>query len=238
MSVELLGAGGSDGLATADVSREGLFLHSRDPKPLRQLLRLRIDPGDGSEPIVGHGMVVRVVESGSSPLGDESPGMGIEFYGFGGEPLRRWQELITRLESSGALELGVRCSKPPPAGLQPLVCDAAHRLPGRENVLLLLSISNVEQLYEFHEHRLPAGEAFVETQVRLLPGAQVDLRLTHPLSRAVYDFKGTVTAFEEGDRPGLTINFLAGPETRKETFATFIEEGLPVEELTLELVED
>ena len=225
-------------MTTVDVSRTGLFLHTLDPKPLRYLLRLRMELADGGEPIVGHGMVVRVVSKTEAEATGAEPGMGIEFFGFGGAPKARWEAMLKRLSVSPGQGEGRRRSQTPPP-LQPIRCEAAHKLPGRENVLLLLKIENVEQLYEICEVHIPAASVFVRTRVSLAVGAAVDLRISHPLSRDVYDLKGTVEGIRrEAGGEGLEVALTPGVETRHQTFADFIANGLPEEELTLELVDE
>jgi hypothetical protein len=232
LAVQVVGAAGPAEMTTVDVSRTGLFLHTYDPKPLRYLLRLRMDPSDGGEPIVGHGMVVRVVSAAEAEAIGTEPGMGIEFFGFGGAPRARWEALLDRLASSGAAD-AKRRSQPSPA-LQPLVCEAAHKLPRRDDVLLLLRTDNVEQLYEICNVHIPSGSMFVRTSVALPPGASVDLRIVHPLSRDVYDLRGMVERVRRGTGgDGLEISLKPGVETRHQTFA----DGLPEEEITLELVD-
>lgn len=238
LSVQIIGPKGSAETSTIDVSRSGLFLHTLEPKPLRYLLRLRIDPVDGGEPIVGHGMVVRVVDTSEADNLGSEPGMGIEFFGFGGEPRARWEKLLERLEATAAGE-ELRRRSEPPLSLQPLRCDAAHKLPSRENVLLLLGTENVEQLYEICEHHIPAASVFVQTTARLPDGAPVDLRITHPLSRDIYDLHGTIERVAQvSGGTGLQVKLMPGVETRHQTFKDFIEQGLPEEELSLEFVKE
>ena len=234
LPVQVVGARGTDGVTTVDVSRGGLFVRTASPRPLRQLVRLRIDPGGGQAHIAGHGMVVRVVQADEAKRTGAEPGMGIEFYGFGGGPRERWDDLIERI-AKGATA-GRRTSQVPPRGLQPVRAEAAYRLPGRKHILVLLGIENVEQLDEICEHHLLAPTLLVETSADLTPGEPLDLRVPHPLSREIYDLPGKVAARSK-DPAGLVIELTPGVETRQAQFRGFIERGLPEEELALELVE-
>lgn len=239
LSVQVLGAKRTVGLTTVDVSRSGLFLHSVEPTPVRQLLRLRIDPGEGREPIIGHGMVVRVVEPEEAARTGADPGMGLEFYGFGGEPRKRWEEILQRLTSVPGVAAASAGPRVRPRELQPIYCEAAHRLPGHSTVLLLLRVANVEQLYEVAEHHLGSGAVLVQTAVRLQPGSAVELRFTHPLSKDIYDLQGTVRGvLEDEPGPGLEVALTPSRSTRQELFRAFIAAGLPEEELSLEVIED
>jgi hypothetical protein len=234
LPVHVVGAGGEVAMTTVDVSRGGLFLHTLDPKPLSHLIRLRIDPGDGRE-ILGHGVVVRVVNAEEADRTGVEPGMGIEFYGFGGDPRHRWEKLLERLASAGVESKRKSLTPLPP---QPLRCDAVHKLPRRDRILLLIHAENVEQLYEICDIHLQAPVMTVRTPVQLPPGTAVDLRVSHPLSRDVYDLRGTVErVIDHGPARGLEVALTPGVETRGQSFRDFIESGLPEEELSLEVIE-
>jgi hypothetical protein len=223
-------------MTTVDVSRGGLFLHTLDPKPLSHLIRLRIDPGDGGADILGHGVVVRVVSADEADRTGVEPGMGVEFYGFGGDPRHRWEALLERLSPAGAESRRKSLTPLPP---QPIRCDAVHKLPRREHVLLLLHAENVEQLYEICDIHLQAPAMCVRTPVQLPTGTAVDLRVSHPLSRDVYDLHGTVERVVGRDATrSLEVTLTPGIETRAETFRNFILAGLPEEELSLEVIEE
>lgn len=236
LPVHVVGAGGEVTMTTVDVSRGGLFLHTMDPKPLSHLIRLRIDPGDGEAEILGHGVVVRVVSPEAADRAGGEPGMGVEFYGFGGDPRHRWEALLERLASTSAESKRKSLTPLPP---QPLRCDAVHKLPRRERVLLLLHAENVEQLYEICDIHLLAPAMSVRTTVQLPVGSAVDLRVSHPLSRDVYDLRGTVErAVGRGAARSLEVTLTPGVETRAETFRNFILAGLPEEELSLEVIDE
>jgi len=238
LSVHVLGTSRNIGLTTVDVSQGGMFLHTSEPTPIRQLLRLRINPGDGRDPIVGHGMVIRVVDAEEAALGGGETGMGVEFYGFGGEPRERWNQLLSRLATAPFVAAASASPKSVRREVQPVYCEAAQRLPGKSSVLLLLRTRNVEQLYEVCDHHLPAASVLVQTAVRLAPGTPVDLRFTHPLSRDVYDLHGTVRqVLDDEPGPGLDVSLTPGVGTRQDELRRFIDAGLPEEELAIDLVD-
>lgn len=80
---------------------------------------------------------------------------------------------------------------------------------------------------------------FVQTTARLPESSPVDLRITHPLSRDIYDLHGTIEGVAHlAGSSGLQVKLMPGVETRHQTFKDFIEMGLPEEELSLEFVED
>lgn len=237
LSVQVLGARRSVGLTTVDVSHNGLFLHTKEPWPERQLLRLHINVGAGRDPISGHGMVVRVVDEEEAARTSGEPGMGVEFYGFGGEPRRRWDGYLQQLATAPGIVASVSATRRVERELQPVLCEAAHRMRGRSRVLLLLDTSNVEQLHEICNHYLPAAMVPVHNAPRLEPGTAVDLRLTHPLSRDVYDLTGSVRKIVESP-PFLEIGLTSGRSTRQEELREFIKAGLPDEELSLDVVDE
>lgn len=73
-----------------DISLGGMFLKSRDPKPVGSLLHLKFSTGDGRKLIEGLGRVVRVRPPGSGGI----PGMGIQFVNLDPESRRFIEEVV------------------------------------------------------------------------------------------------------------------------------------------------
>ncbi len=72
---------------TSDVSFRGLFLETKDPLPLRSLVRLRVMLPSGRT-IEVHAMVVHVVEGG---------GVGLQFWGLSGKDRQAWDAYVGKL---------------------------------------------------------------------------------------------------------------------------------------------
>lgn len=86
-------------LSTVDVSRGGVFVQSDEPRPLRQLVRLRIDIPAQGEVIEVHGMVVHTRGAADEASDGQPAGIGIEFFGFGGQPRQMWEDLLRGLQA-------------------------------------------------------------------------------------------------------------------------------------------
>lgn len=226
LTVQVIGAKSRVTYHTADVSRVGLFIHTDTPRPERQLVRLRIELG-GGEPLEAHGMVVRSITSEEASRDGASPGMGIEFYGFGGEPQRRWESYLTALSAAyGRVRDGRKPRTWPPRqrtdGPGPLLPD---------ELVVTIPVSDVETLYEVCEADIPRGTTFVPAPARLPVGCNVCLRFVHPVTHQTYDLHGKVMMLhEEPQFPGIAVALRPGVQIRREEFRQFIEKALPPRE--------
>lgn len=80
-------------LLTNDVSFRGAFLRTDAPPSLRQLVKVTLVIPDGAE-VVGHAMVVHVVEAGNGRV----PGAGVQFWG----PVanaKAWDQFVHELKA-------------------------------------------------------------------------------------------------------------------------------------------
>jgi Tfp pilus assembly protein PilZ len=106
-------------------------------------------------------------------------------------------------------------------------------------VVFPIPVRSVDQLYEIYERELVAGKMFVCTPEQLNSGDRVALRIIHPVSQQEYDLYGKVERVHTDPQyPGLIVNLRPSTVARREKFRSFIEEGLPEEELPTDLVEE
>jgi hypothetical protein len=223
LSVQVIGSRTHMTYHTVDVSRVGLFIHTDSPRPERQLVRLRIDLGT-EEPLEAHGMVVRSIPPEEATREGMAPGMGIEFYGFGGEPQRRWESYLTALSAAyGRVRDGQKPKTWPPRYRS----EAAEPvLPGE--VVVPVPASTMEALYEICDVDIPRGATFVPAPDRLPLGCSVCLRIVHPVTHQSYDLHGVVMQLhDEPSFPGIAVALRPGVQIRREEFKSFIEKALP-----------
>ena len=210
---------------TVDVSRVGLFIHTDEPRPERQLVRLRIEMGNG-DPLEAHGMVVRAIPPAEASREGIAPGMGIEFYGFSGDPRRRWESYLTALTAAyGRVRQGQRPATWPPRYTS--VAGGKDRVLPDETVLLL-PVCDIEALFDICESDIPRGTTFVPAPGRLPIGCSVCLRIVHPTTHEVYDLHGKVMQLHGDPQfPGIPLVLRPGVQVRREQFLRFVEKGLP-----------
>lgn len=223
LSVQVIGGRNRMTYHTVDVSRVGLFIHTDTPRPERQLVRLRIDLGSG-DPLEAHGMVVRAISAGEAAAEGMAPGMGIEFYGFGGEAQRRWEAYLTALSAAyGRVRDGRK-----PATWPPRYRPGQRESLLPDEVVVPVPVSDVETLYELCEADIPRGTTFVPAPHRLPVGCNVCLRICHPVTHQSYDLHGKVMQLhDEPHFPGIAVALRPGVQIRREEFRQFIEKALP-----------
>jgi len=223
LSVQVIGGRTRMTYHTVDVSRVGIFIHTDTPRTERQLVRLRVDLGSG-DPLEAHGMVVRAITPDEA--GDEglASGMGIEFYGFGGDPQRRWEAYLTALSAAyGRVRDGQKPATWPPR-YRPGHQDSL--LP--DEVVVPVPATDVESLYEMCEADIPRGTTFIPAPYRLPVGCNVCLRIYHPVTHQHYDLHGKVMQLHGDPQfPGIGVALRPGVQIRREEFRQFIEKALP-----------
>ena len=78
-----------------NISRGGMFINTRDPKPVGSVVRLIVSLPDSAFPFDLTGKVIRVVEFDGS--GESMPGMAIEFTDVDEEKRARLERFVERL---------------------------------------------------------------------------------------------------------------------------------------------
>jgi hypothetical protein len=86
-------------LDTSDVSFKGLFLCTKDPPPLRSLVRL--DVTLAGRQVQAHAMAVHIVQpkEGDGPHGEA--GVGLQFWGLAGPDRTAWDDFVRDLIHKG-----------------------------------------------------------------------------------------------------------------------------------------
>lgn len=103
---------------TVDVSRGGVFVQSEMPRAIRQLVRLKLEVPPVGAPVEVHGMVVHVITPDEASANGTTPGMGIEFFGFGGDPRQIWEDFLRSVQS-GAVQAYQSAAPPVQAPPEP-----------------------------------------------------------------------------------------------------------------------
>ena len=77
-----------------DASYRGVFLLSKNPLPLRKLVRLETQLPGGDQPLEMMGLVAHHLSPAEAQEMNRDPGMGIHLFSVGEETHRRWREFI------------------------------------------------------------------------------------------------------------------------------------------------
>lgn len=107
------------------------------------------------------------------------------------------------------------------------------------NTVFPIPVETPDQLYEIYERDLVAGVMFVCTTERLTIGDRVTMRIIHPTSRDEFDLNGKVQQLHDNPQyPGLSVALRPSTLAKREKFRAFIEAGLPVEDMSLDLIDE
>lgn len=262
LPVRLIGTRGEADFLTKDISRGGLFIKTDSPRPHRQLLRIKIELESQLEPIEVHGMVVHSVSPDEAAENNGQPGMGVEFIAFGGAPRERWETFLrsamadtqlaqataqetakaTELHRSSAAAAPMPAAPPSHQSTAPNHSTTPHQGSMRKAVVTTvfpIPVQSADQLYEIYERELVAGVMFVCTPEQLSLGDRVTMRLIHPGNKSTFDLHGKVQKVHDNPQyPGLSVALRPSTMARRDKFRSFIEAGLPEEDLGFDLLEE
>lgn len=131
LSVSLRDKSGVHKLETGNVSKYGLFLVTKDPKPQRQLIQLIIEFPDHNESIQALAQVMWRDETGESGRSGGLPGMGVKFFSLPDSDKQKWEKFVEMVRT-GKFEQTL--SDPPPAKKERLVEDGGVVSIGEEEL--------------------------------------------------------------------------------------------------------
>ena len=219
---------GESSCLTHNINRRGIYIRMDNPKPLRQLIQFRISlpPTDQDLDLIG--MVVHSVTAADAPEQGVPPGMGIQLYGLGGSVKQQWETYVA------ARRKEYMRKRPTGSWMRPVdSIDAVQRKHPRQLASFRVIIKDVEKLYEFLSKDVSLGGMFLRSDVLFREGTQVELIVVHPLSDEEFPVGGVVVRVEEEplDERGMGIEFTEFNTERLGEFESFIESGIPFEEL-------
>jgi hypothetical protein len=193
-------------LLTEDVSFRGVFLRMDAPPALRQLVQLQVTLPEGAS-LRAHAMVVYRIEPG----GPQTPGAGVQFYGFEGRERAQWEAFVARVRDEAIVLT-------PSQSLDPV-----RRRFERHIVRFAVRLSTVDELATLWSRDLSQGGMALETDLDLPIGSEVGVGLVHPVSGELFELDGIVRRkIVRADGAGLAIEFVGLDEARRAQMERFI----------------
>lgn len=117
-----------------------------------------------------------------------------------------------------------------------------HKKPKKRKIVrhvFPIPVQDVEQLYEIYERDFTSGMMFLYTTEKIPIGERVSARVIHPINLEEFDIHAKVKlVHEDPGYPGLTLAIRPSTLARREKFRAFIEAGLPVEDLAVDVLDD
>lgn len=205
LTVTLLAPDGEAEYPVGDASYRGVFLKTDNPLPLRKLVRLRTDIADDEPPLQMMGLVAHHMGPAEAAEADRDPGMGIHLFSVGEQTHERWREFIREQydERPEARKEVERLEQP----------HVVAHLPSRD------------ELPEFFDDELTAGEMFVRSSEIHDEGSEIVVDIVHPDGRESLDLEGTVqeTVKSPPRKRGMTIAFSEIDDETRGRIREFVE---------------
>lgn len=204
-------------LKTADVSFTGLFLPTRTPPPLRELVKIRMVLPSDQQPIELLCMAVHRVPPG----GPREAGIGVLLYGLGPGIRARWEAFIREVRA-GKHGKGPTQDIPWPTAPEPVPVPAY--CPE-----LRVRLPTYPALLTVRERDLERKRTFVRTDVFLEPDTPVVVLFVHPDSTRTFRIAARV--LQQVRQPGvvgLALEFDVVDDAVIADFESFMEDDIHV----------
>jgi hypothetical protein len=217
-------------LLTSEVSFREAFIRTTDAPPQNSLVRLvfTLPPDDAKIALSSH--VTRVVAAGSGE--EHYPGFAARFVGLDGPVKERWENLVFTLrrehQDSGATTVTfARPSYVARFQLKAPVADDIRVTP-----------SSVEDLTRIVNEDIPSGTLFIATRTSVVLGANVCVKLVHPITQDVFPLEGVVRRRGAGAEPGVLVGLARLSMDVRVGLQELVNSVVVVEDYDVELYEE
>lgn len=210
-------------LLTDDVSFRGVFLRTDSPPPLMQLIRIKFTLPPDNVPLLVHGMGVKIVTAQEAR--GRSPGVGIEFYGFDGEPRQRWEQFVRWIAQHHP-----ESEDRPVAPGQPV--DPVQRRFVRQRAELRVQLEALDSVVELITGDISQGGMFIRTDLPLNVGTEVSVQLVY--GSASFPVDCVVRRRVFGTEAGVGVEFLNMNESMRRKLADFVRPVTRIDTTTLD----
>jgi hypothetical protein len=214
------------------VSFRGAYVRTSEPPPVNSLVRLifTLPPDGATVTLSAH--VIRVAPR-SEGL-DQYPGFVARFVALDGPVKQRWEELIAwlRSEHAEAIRTTVTFAR------QSYLRLFQQKAPTADD--LWLRPATVEDLLHILDAEVPGGVLAVPSTEAVPAGANVTVRLVHPVTQDVVVLPGIVRRRGEEARPldHVLVNLLPVPDELQKALAELADSVVVLEDYDIELFEE
>lgn len=201
LDVFIQDAAGEVKYMTKDISYRGVFIVTRDPFPLRKLVRFRMTSDDGDYQMMG--LVAHRVNDFDAAESGRDAGMGIQLYSVGKVTKERWRDFVTETYHADPV--------------------ARAELERKRMPRIRIHLKNEKMKDQFMSRDFPSGGIFYRTNDLQDVGTRVVCDVIHPKSGRIFELPATVTNRVDGSRRkrGLQLTFEELSEGSSQQFEAF-----------------
>jgi uncharacterized protein (TIGR02266 family) len=220
-------------LCTGDVSLRGVFLRTDTPPKLRQLVRVEFPslPPDGKMAEFACVAVHVVPLGGAGDDGEDAPGVGVQWFGAGGDHQARWEGFIRLVEGELPPLVEGQIFEPGPPTLPaapPRAAEPIRREHPRRDARLRARVQTTHEFVEMWTVDLSRGGMFLATEEELELGSSCTVEVLHSRSGEAFELPAVVRwRSTDPKRLGMGVEFVGLNDSRRDAFLSFIDEILP-----------
>jgi hypothetical protein len=216
-------------LLTGDVSLSGTFVRSNECPPVNSLVRLEFTLPPDDAKLTVSGSVLHVVSSADHNL-NEYPGFAVQFVGFSGPPKARWEQLVRPLgRDPGAARKKTMVFAPP---------SYMERFRSTAPAAVELELRpTMEQLVWLVDDEIPGGTVFVPTEAAVAPGANVVVRLVHPLAQESFPLEGSARRPDATAGRGVDVRLVELSAEGRKALVAFRDSVMLVDDYDIEILD-
>jgi len=227
ISVEVQASSGSGFCVSVDVSMNGCYVATDRPQPLNQVVQVLLYPPGEDRGIkaMAHVRHVRTELQADEVL---PAGMGLEIFAMDNDEKMRWVDYISSVaqvfeETHGHQEAQSRTgygdvgeTAPEPSRGPALRRFVRHR------VRMEVEVHDLKSLFQLVSRDVSAGGIYLETTENVPIGTQVELAMSHPISRETMALAGRVV---RRDADGVGVEFSSISEPQRKELLRFVLSG-------------
>ncbi|MBI2892187.1 MAG: PilZ domain-containing protein [Deltaproteobacteria bacterium] len=209
-------------LETEDVSLSGVFVRTaKTVVPMRQLLRLDLHLPPEDDELALHAMAVHAVPLDNGR--ERNPGLGLQLYGNGREPLARWGRFIAFVRQSSpddadSTPFARTSDKAPP--------DRLVRQFDRIAAVLEVRLQTLDDLHVMHTRDVSKGGIFLLTDRPRSVGDELALTIVHPVTAGEFCVACVVRRQVSGREIGMGVELMGMDEYRRQEWWDFVMAGM------------
>jgi hypothetical protein len=171
---------------THNVSHRGLFIRTPRPPRLHDVFKVKIVLPPGGHTLELHATAMFVKTPAERP---DNPGVGVQFFGFGGVDAARWRQFVREIRRDHPLTLEASHM----LDLCPEAQTEAHtRLAASHGSKVRLRVRSPAELSALYTSNLSKGAVLLPTEGDVAVGTPLELVLVHPASGATMSLTGVV----------------------------------------------
>ncbi len=217
-------------LLTSDVTFKDAFVRTAAPPPENSLVRLvfTLPPDDAKLAVSAH--VTRVVTTLAGD--DEYPGFAARFVALDGPVKDLWEKLVLKLRREHAASVTTTVTFARPSYVARFQLTA----PVADDIRLLPE--TIEDFARVVTEDIPTGMLFIPTTTSATLGANVCVKVVHPITRDVFPLEGVVRRRGAGSQAGVLVGLAKLSFEQRVALQELVESVVVLSDYDVELFEE